>query len=502
MLEEFTLNLANKYRPHDFSDVVEQSLVIDMIKKFCESPELDTRNFLLIGPAGTGKAQPLYSKILTPTGYIEMRDVHKGTELFTHTGAIAKVSAVFPQGERDIFQINLADGGSIRVADNHLNVFYIEESGNSTYYTMSTDQMIKRFGGKTRTETFSVDNLVYNEESHTVTCITNQRRVIQSIEYIGKEECQCIFVSHKDHTYISDCCIPTHNTTTARIMANVLNEGKGGYIELDAASNGNVNSITKLVEAARTYPVDTNYKIFIIDEAHSISTEGFQKFLKTLEESPAKSIFILCTTNPEKIPATILSRVQTFQLSKISVDGIVNRLKYIIDCENKEGRNITYTEDAIQFLAKYSNGGLRDALTHTDRVLAYSTDITSENLMIALNLPAYDDYFSLLSLYAKHDNVNITKLINKVYNSGVNFVKWFEGFHSFVINVTKFIYTQDINATMIPAHYTDKLSKYEMKHATFCLKLANKLITLVSELKTTSYLQEVALTHLCIPVQK
>ena len=338
-------NLAQKYRPNTFEEFTEQTMVLQMIRKFCEDPDLNTRNFLLIGPAGTGK------------------------------------------------------------------------------------------------------------------------------------------------------------TSTARVMANILNGGNGNPIEIDAASNGSVESIMQIIEQARTYPVNSKYKIFIIDEVHSISTQGFQKFLKTLEEGPAKSIFILCTTNMEKIPATILSRVQTFQLSKISVDGIIDRLKYIIKCENDSGRNITYTEDAISFLAKSANGGLRDACTLLDKALIYSENLTSENLMIALNLPSYDDYFSLLSSYAKHDNESITKLINKVYNSGVNFIKWFEGFHSFVINVMKYVFIQDINATMIPAHYADKVANYGPKHSLVCLKLANRLLKMLSELKTTTYLQEVALTYLCVSVQ-
>ena len=204
-----------------------------------------------------------------------------------------------------------------------------------------------------------------------------------------------------------------------------------------------------------------------------------------------------CTTNPEKIPATILSRVQTFQLSKISLDGIISRLKYVIDCENKEGRNITYEDSAITYIAKLAGGGMRDALTLLEKALAYSEDLTSKGLMQALNLPSYDDYFLLLASYAKHNNEEIAKLIHKVYNSGVNFVKWFEGFHAFVINIVKYIFMQDIECTMIPSHYKDKVSNYGPKHSIICLKLANKLLKLNAELKTTSYLQEVALTYLC-----
>lgn len=335
------MSLATKYRPKDFSDVVEQNTVINIVSKMCES-ELENRNFLFIGPAGTGK------------------------------------------------------------------------------------------------------------------------------------------------------------TTTARIMANVLNDGNdNSTIEIDAASHNGVDSVREIISQARLYPVGTRWKVFVIDEVHSFSQQAWQIFLKPLEDAPAKSIFIFCTTNPEKIPATIISRVQTFQLSKISLKGIYDRLLYIIDQENKEGANITYTEDAVNYIAKLAGGGLRDSITKLDQILAYTHDLTSESVAKALNLPEYDDYFKLLGAYSKRDNATVAAVINNVYDSGVNFVKWFEGFHSFVMNVVKYIFLQDINLTMIPSHYQEKIAKYGTAHSVVCLKLANKLLKLNYELKTTQYLQEVALTHLC-----
>lgn len=335
------MNLANKYRPKVWEDVTEQSIVSTMLKKMCENKDLDCRNFLLIGPAGTGK------------------------------------------------------------------------------------------------------------------------------------------------------------TTMGRIMANILNHGEGEPIEIDAASNGGVDNVREIVQQARLYPVGCEWKVFILDEVHSFSNTAWQALLKTLEEGPAKTVFIMCTTNPEKIPATILSRVQTFQLSKISLKGIHDRLVHVIECENSEGRNIQYQDDAVNYIAKLANGGMRDAMTLLDKALSYSTEITSENLSKALNLPNYDDYFALLSAYAKKDNQAVAAIIHFVYNSGVNFVKWFEGFHAFVINVVKYIFLQNIDATMIPSYYQDKISKYNTAHATICLKLANKLLKMNQELKTTQYLQEVALTYLC-----
>ena len=287
-------------------------------------------------------------------------------------------------------------------------------------------------------------------------------------------------------------------TTTARIMAKVLNEGKeNSTIEMDAASHNGVESVREIINQARMYPVGTKYKVFIIDECHAFSPQAWQIWLKPLEDAPAKSIYIFCTTNPEKIPATIISRVQTFQLSKISLKGIFDRLCYIIEQENKEGAGITYTDDAVNYISKLASGGMRDAITNLDKVLAFTHDLTSESVAKALNLPEYDDYFKLLAAYSKKDNKIVSEVINDVYNSGVNFVKWFEGFHSFVMNVVKYIFLQDINLTMIPSHYQSKISKYGTAHSVVCLKLANKLLKLNYELKTTQYLQEVALTYLC-----
>lgn len=326
--------------------------------------------------------------------------------------------------------------------------------------------------------------------------ITEQTLVVQMVKTL----CEDVNLNCRNFLFIGSAGVG--KTSTARVMANVLNENAGEPIEVDAASHSGVDSVREIISQARTYPVGMKYKVFILDEVHSFSQQAWQMLLKTLEEGPAKSVFILCTTNPEKIPATILSRVQTFQLSKISLKGIVNRLKYVIECENKEGRGITYEESAINFIAKLANGGMRDALTTLDKALAYSTNITSKGLVTALNLPEYDDYFALLAAYAKHNNEEITKLIHKVYNSGVNFVKWFEGFHAFVMNVVKFIFMQDIEATMIPSHYIDKVSKYGPNHSIVCLKLANKLLSLNADLKSTSYLQETALTYLCTVPRK
>jgi DNA polymerase III gamma/tau subunit len=237
--------------------------------------------------------------------------------------------------------------------------------------------------------------------------------------------------------------------------------------------------------------------VFITGNCHSLSNTAWQSLLKGLEEQLGNTVFIFCTTNPEKIPATIISRVQTFKLSKISTDNIQKRLKFILDKEISEGRQITYTDDALSYLARLAGGGLRDAITLLDKTLAFGNNVTSELLEKALDLPNYDDYFNLLNALVKKDNTEIATVIDRVYNSGTNFVKWFEGFHSFLCNIVKFVFLKDISRTMIPYHYQDKLSKYGEQHAFICLKLANIVMTMNKELKFTQYLQETAMTYLC-----
>lgn len=480
-------SLAVKYRPKTFEDVVEQSVVTDILKNIAaNSDNLTLRNFLLIGSAGTGKAQPLYSKVLTPEGFVNMSDVEVGTKVVTASGNLGSVSQIFPQGKRDIYEIKLNDDSTIRVADNHLNLVWLY-IGCPDPWVLETTSLVDLFSKRTNNE-FYIHSVVGNKQ---------EWRKIVNIKYIGKEECQCIMIDHPDHTYISDNFIPTHNTTCARILANELNHGEGEPIEIDAASNNGVDAMRGIVDQAKTYPIVGKYKVFILDECHALSANSWQILLKILEEAPAASVFMLATTNPEKIPETILSRVMTFQLSKISLSGIFNRLKYVLDKEIESGRDIKYEDDAVNFIAKLGNGGMRDSLTLLDTALSYSNNITMENVEKSLNLPNYNDYFSLLQSIAKKDNKSIIETISSVYNSGVNFVKWFEGFHSFVINIVKYINIQDINMTMIPSTYLDKISKYGPAHCTICLKLSNILVKLIHELKSTNYQQEMAITYLC-----
>ena len=135
------------------------------------------------------------------------------------------------------------------------------------------------------------------------------------------------------HGYLFTGPAGTGKTTSARIFANMINNGKGNPIEVDAASNSGVDNIRQIIEDAKRKPLDAEYKIFIVDECHSLSDSSWQALLKTLEEPPKFTIFIFCTTDPQRVPNTILSRVQRYNFQRISHKGIVDRLKYIIEQE-------------------------------------------------------------------------------------------------------------------------------------------------------------------------
>lgn len=312
---------------------------------------------------------------------------------------------------------------------------------------------------------------------------------------IVKKMCESDQLSNRNFLFIGPA--GTGKTTLSRIIAKSLNGNLDNIIEIDAASHSSVDDAREIIQQARQFPIGTKYKIFIIDEVHSVSRSFWDAMLKGLEEQLGNTVFIFATTNPEKIPDTIISRVQPFKLSKISTENITKRLKFILDSEISEGQSITYDEKALTYIAKISGGGLRDAITLLDKSLAFDNNITTELLERALDLPSYEDYFRLLNALVKKDNSEITSIIDQVYNSGTNYIKWFEGFHSFLCNIVKYVFLKDISRTMIPYHYLDKIQKYNEQHAFVCLKLANIIMTMNKELKTTQYLMETTITYLC-----
>lgn len=231
----------------------------------------------------------------------------------------------------------------------------------------------------------------------------------------------------------------TGKTTCARIFANEINKGKGIPIELDAASNNSVDDVREIIEQSKTAALDSEYKVFIMDEVHALSNSAWQAMLKVLEEPPMKSIFIMCTTDPQKIPKTILSRVQRYDFQMISQQAIVDRLLYVLTEENEEdGVEREIGEGALEFIARQAQGHMRDALTMLDKCLAYSDNLTLQNVLNALGVANYDVMCDLLHAYSNSNTHDMVRIINDVYMSGYDLKQFIKSFTNFALDLNKY----------------------------------------------------------------
>lgn len=267
------------------------------------------------------------------------------------------------------------------------------------------------------------------------------------------------------HGYLFCGGAGTGKTTSARIFANMINKGLGEPIELDAASNNSVDDIRRLCEDSQTQSMDSEYKVFVIDECHSLSNQAWQAMLKTLEEPPAKSIFIFCTTNPEKIPQTILSRVQRYNFQRISQQGIVNRLKHIWDEEVENWclpENSYCNEEALEYIAKIADGGMRDAITLMDKCLSYSKDLTLENVVKALGVVDYETMCGLTLSILNNKPESIITTISDIHSSGMDLKQFIKDYFEYILDVNVYRVTKSLKHTKIPELHKGQLDKYDL----------------------------------------
>ena len=269
---------------------------------------------------------------------------------------------------------------------------------------------------------------------------------------IVKTLCNAILNNKITHAYLFAGPRGTGKTSIAKIFAKTINcenlsnltpcnectsckqfnnKQTVDIIEIDAASNNGVEEIREIKNKVNLVPTKGKYKVYIIDEVHMLTTAAFNAMLKTLEEPPKNVIFILATTEPHKIPLTILSRCQRYDFKKISNNEIVERLQYIVNNEQ-----ISVENGVLEMISEISNGGMRDSIGLLDQLITYCDDIIKVEDVHEINGTINNEQmFDLVNKIVKRDYESVYNLIDIYSNDGKNLSKILENIINFLKNV-------------------------------------------------------------------
>ena len=272
-------------------------------------------------------------------------------------------------------------------------------------------------------------------------------------KHITQTLINAISLNRISHAYIFSGPRGVGKTTTARILAKSLNCEKGptphpcnkcerciritnGYsmdvMEIDGASNNGVDSIRELRNKVNFAPAEGRYKIYIIDEVHMLSQGAFNALLKTLEEPPLHVIFIFATTDPHKIPSTILSRCQWFNFRRISLADIVAKLKRIVKDEK-----LNIDDKTLNIIARSSTGSMRDAESALDQIIAYcGKDITSQSVREVLGIIEEEVFYEFLEAIIKNDTLKGIEIINRTSDLGEDASQFIKNLMEYVHNLS------------------------------------------------------------------
>ena len=294
-------------------------------------------------------------------------------------------------------------------------------------------------------------------------------------------------------------CLNTTDGDLCNNCENCLNniDEEIDIIEIDAASNNGVDEIREIRNNVKLMPVHLKYKVYIIDEVHMLSTSAFNALLKTLEEPPKHVIFILATTEFNKIPATVISRCQKFDFKKITNKQIEDRLKYILEQEKK-----SLNGEVISLIAKLSDGGLRDAINMLDQVISLEKEnVTVDDVYNLIGDISEKNIIILLENIVSGNIKETLKNINKYYEEGKNFINICERLQLLIRNIIIFNNTDNY----FDKEYEKKLLDFSHIELEYCEKMSDELFNLINELKRTNnqkIITEISFLKMCLMQNK
>ncbi|MEK4128115.1 DNA polymerase III subunit gamma/tau [Solibacillus sp. FSL W8-0474] len=257
-----------------------------------------------------------------------------------------------------------------------------------------------------------------------------------------------LLASKTTHAYLFSGPRGTGKTSTAKIFAKALNcenapasepcnecatcvsitEGSHtDVIEFDAASNSRVEEMRDIIEKVRFAPANARFKVYIIDEVHMLSTSAFNALLKTLEEPPEHAVFILATTEPHKLPATIISRCQRFDFKRLSSIDIVERMKVVL-----EDIGMGYDEQALKAIAQAAAGGMRDALSLLDQVVSFSNEhVQLEDVLLVTGSVSQDAFYDIANSLLQKEVAQVLSSVENLIADGKEPLRLAEDFITF-----------------------------------------------------------------------
>ena len=321
------------------------------------------------------------------------------------------------------------------------------------------------------------ESLAVKYRPHTFEDVTAQKSIIKILS-------RQIELRSFKNAYIFSGSSGCGKTTTARIFADEINNHLGSPIEIDAASTNGVDSVRQIVSDAKERSLQSEYKVYILDEAHTYTAQSWQAFLKCIEEPPKHTIFIFCTTEPQKIPDTISNRCMRLNFTRINPEQIYERLKYI--CERE---HFTNYDDSIQYLSKISNGQMRNAISLLEKVTAFAPNLTLETTIEFLGNYSYTTFFTLANAILDGNEGNVVNIVNDFYLKGGDLHQFVEQYIVFNLDILKYILLHDMSILQIPFSFENDLKSItSISNASgYFSYIIESLLSLKSRLSNDAY---------------